>query len=634
MNKRLIIVLLTVFSILLFAPLSHAERVMPRKKGNTAAAEKNWIETKWVEPEWNETSTDTILLRFDNLSGTKGRYLEKRNFIISGKGKPTRGEQTISTEYRVTEAGGNGPSKLRFKWLRLASRGIGSNLMRFLKNSSPMIANYSMFPNGNIASSEGFMSSSSLPVFPEEEVSIGSRWNGESTFAFSPVFPFLLANGKMSYIMEGLAQVDGNQWALISFKGDIDLPPSGIVIRKIIGVKKSKKQLGSLKGAMIDKVAPDMPGGKAGLVKNDIILRYDDKRLSNWSDLKYAISTAQGEGPYELIVRRSGRRQTLSITPEVAIQGLISGTGRVNGRVVFDVTRGVLVRLEIIPLSIRMKLNAKGRNIKQKVVLKAVTELLGVEVSENAVIEAASSAPKPKVVKESKPSEVKKPVEEIAPVAPVAPKVTKEVAPAAPSTPDATKVIKEVAPVATKVTKEIAPVAPVAPKVTKEVAPAAPSTPDATKVIKEVAPVAPKVIKEVAPVAPKVIKEVAPVAPKVTNEVAPAAPATMKAIEAAAPAAPAETKVIEKAAPVVPVAPKVIKEVAPAAPTTPDVTKATKEVVPVAPTAPATMKAIEEVAPVAPVAPKVTKEAAPVAPAEMKAIEEIAPTEEVEPDAL
>ncbi len=394
MKKTLIIVLLAAFGAVVFTPLSYAELVLPKKKVDKTAAERNWIETTWEEPEWSETSTEALILRFKNLPDTKGRYLEKRNFIISGKGKPTRGEQTVSSEYRVVEAGETGASKLRVKWHRLASRGTGSNLMRFLKNSSPVISYYSILPDGNMTLSEGFMLASSLPVFPEEEVTTGSRWKGKSTFAFSPVFPFLLANGELKYLLEGVAWVDGNQWADISFKGDLDLPRSGIVIRKIIGVKKSRKPLGSLKGALIDKVAPELPGAKAGIESNDLILRYNDKRISNWSDLKYAISTAEGDGPYELIVRRSGRRVTLSITPEIAVRGLISGTGRVNGRVVFDVTRGVLVRIEISPLSMRTKIAAKGLKIEQKVVLKAITELLGVEFSEEKSKEAASSPPK------------------------------------------------------------------------------------------------------------------------------------------------------------------------------------------------------------------------------------------------
>ncbi len=393
MKKTLIIVLLAAFGAVVFAPLSYAELVLPKKKVDKAA-ERNWIETTWEEPEWSETSVEALLLRFKNLPETKGRYLEKRNFIISGKGKPTRGEQTVSSEYRVIEAGDDGASKLRVKWHRLASRGTGSNLMLFLKNSSPVIAHYSMLPNGNMTSSEGFMAVSSLPVFSEEEVKIGSRWKGKSTFAFSPVFPFLLATGELSYLVEGVAWVDGNQWALISFKGEVDLPKSGITIRKIIGIKKSKKPLGSLKGALVDKVAPGLPGEKAGIESNDLVLRYNDKRISNWSDLKYAISTTQGEGPYELIVRRSGRRVTLSITPEIALRGVIDGSGRVNGRVVFDVTRGVLVRLELSPLSMRTKIGAKGLKIQQKVVLKAITELLGVEFSEEEGAEAASSSPK------------------------------------------------------------------------------------------------------------------------------------------------------------------------------------------------------------------------------------------------
>jgi len=67
-------------------------------------------------------------------------------------------------------------------------------------------------------------------------------------------------------------------------------------------------------GIVVERVAPDSPAAKAGLAQYDVILKADDKKLSDVPDLQQAVGAAK-EKEIKLEIIRDGQAKTIAVTP-------------------------------------------------------------------------------------------------------------------------------------------------------------------------------------------------------------------------------------------------------------------------------------------------------------------------------
>jgi serine protease Do len=92
-----------------------------------------------------------------------------------------------------------------------------------------------------------------------------------------------------------------------------------------VGVTPLTKQLadhfGVANGVMINNVREDSPGSRAGLHAGDIIVEVNGKEVKGDFDLVRAISEKK-EGDISLTIVRDRNRQTVTVTPEAAKDGL------------------------------------------------------------------------------------------------------------------------------------------------------------------------------------------------------------------------------------------------------------------------------------------------------------------------
>lgn len=71
-----------------------------------------------------------------------------------------------------------------------------------------------------------------------------------------------------------------------------------------------------LSGAFaVRSVVANSPAAKAGLQKNDLILRFGDREVHNLKDLMDALSTVKGQET-EVVLLRAGEQATIKVTPE------------------------------------------------------------------------------------------------------------------------------------------------------------------------------------------------------------------------------------------------------------------------------------------------------------------------------
>jgi len=84
-------------------------------------------------------------------------------------------------------------------------------------------------------------------------------------------------------------------------------------------------------GALVNDVRENSPAAKAGLEAGDIIVEADGKAVTNQVDLIQTINNKK-DGSVQLTIVRDGKRQTISVTPEVSKDsGFLYKTDRSDG---------------------------------------------------------------------------------------------------------------------------------------------------------------------------------------------------------------------------------------------------------------------------------------------------------------
>ena len=68
------------------------------------------------------------------------------------------------------------------------------------------------------------------------------------------------------------------------------------------------------KGILVQEVVADSPAAKAGMAQNDVILKADDKQISNVADVLKAVEAAKDK-EMKLEILRDGQPKTIAITP-------------------------------------------------------------------------------------------------------------------------------------------------------------------------------------------------------------------------------------------------------------------------------------------------------------------------------
>jgi regulator of sigma E protease len=72
--------------------------------------------------------------------------------------------------------------------------------------------------------------------------------------------------------------------------------------------------------AVIDQVVSGKPASMAGLQQGDLITAIDGEQVASWNDVVKLIAASPGK-PLQLVFTRKGYSESVSITPEVALEG-------------------------------------------------------------------------------------------------------------------------------------------------------------------------------------------------------------------------------------------------------------------------------------------------------------------------
>jgi len=96
---------------------------------------------------------------------------------------------------------------------------------------------------------------------------------------------------------------------------------TGEVKRSYLGVRvgpvdtalAKKLGLAPSSGTLIREVLPNLPGAKAGLKAGDIVIAFDDHKITHWEDLPWYASTAGTQQKVRLDVLRRGKTRQISV---------------------------------------------------------------------------------------------------------------------------------------------------------------------------------------------------------------------------------------------------------------------------------------------------------------------------------
>jgi hypothetical protein len=302
----------------------------------------------WQEPQWNQTTSREEDIQWKFASGHRIRYRETQKATVYSRGHTEEREHSLIVQYAIKDSTEEGLARVVMRGKNLKTRGMGTEMLQFLLQASPQLGTFSMSPFGKMTDVKGLIGTRSLPVFPEKPVRVGARWNGNVSIAIAPNLPGAVATGICQYKLQGFADVRGHRWAKISFQGNIALSNETFAMRKIIGVKTDDRN-----GSTVNEVITGSPADMAGLLSGDSIKSFGDMSVNSWSDLFYAVALSPSDQDVPIVILRNKVRKKLFVAPQTTVSGKISASGTITGSVIFDITAGMLLRMQISPLSFK-----------------------------------------------------------------------------------------------------------------------------------------------------------------------------------------------------------------------------------------------------------------------------------------
>ncbi len=87
----------------------------------------------------------------------------------------------------------------------------------------------------------------------------------------------------------------------------------GVSIQDMTSELAQKKGMKTKEGAYVTDVVEESPAEKAGLKENDVILKFDDRTVSDAEDLVRAVRRSEPESRVEVVVMRQDQRKTLTV---------------------------------------------------------------------------------------------------------------------------------------------------------------------------------------------------------------------------------------------------------------------------------------------------------------------------------
>lgn len=87
----------------------------------------------------------------------------------------------------------------------------------------------------------------------------------------------------------------------------------GVSIQDMTSDLAKKKGMNTKAGAYVMDVVEDSPADKAGLKDNDVIVKYDERTVSDADDLVRAVRKSEPESSVKVLVMRNDQRKTLTV---------------------------------------------------------------------------------------------------------------------------------------------------------------------------------------------------------------------------------------------------------------------------------------------------------------------------------
>lgn len=95
----------------------------------------------------------------------------------------------------------------------------------------------------------------------------------------------------------------------------------GISVRDLRDADVSAARLARPEGVVVDAVQPGTPAERAGVKSGDIVLEIDGERVRGARHFSRLVQESPAGRAVQLVINRSGARQTLSVTPEEGALG-------------------------------------------------------------------------------------------------------------------------------------------------------------------------------------------------------------------------------------------------------------------------------------------------------------------------
>lgn len=87
----------------------------------------------------------------------------------------------------------------------------------------------------------------------------------------------------------------------------------GVEIDEVTADKAKDLRLSTVRGVIVQDVEPDSPAAKAGLKKNDVIIRYDDQSVEGTVQFRRMVRETPAGRTIPVVISRDGKTETISV---------------------------------------------------------------------------------------------------------------------------------------------------------------------------------------------------------------------------------------------------------------------------------------------------------------------------------
>lgn len=232
------------------------------------------------------------------------------------------------------------------------------------------------FGNTKLQQGQPFPLFINIPVFPKEELGVGSEWSGGPVGIIPDPNVGLIPFSYKSKL-KSIEEFRGEKCAVIETDYFIALSEDAKSIIPFLGLVEGDESDEKGKGAVIGGIVENSPAHKAGIEPGDLVVSVQGQKIRGWSGLEEILPVLVPGIPVRFSVIRGEKKLYIDLAPEGIPLAAVTGQGGLHSICHFGMKTGLPMKIDLISKNLEFSFtNAEGESWKKQVEFHIMMEYL------------------------------------------------------------------------------------------------------------------------------------------------------------------------------------------------------------------------------------------------------------------